>query len=158
MASWSEVFTEVHASVALRYVVGVSIEGKRLALGELTQPSLAALAPAGMIHGRIHVGVKTVLRRIGNIPGGRRLFLHELDLDDGLDAFEAVLPGHDEPDRRPVLIGQRLAIHAEAEQRQRMHGLVHAQSFDVGKRDTGLTGAEHYLSVVDGLEGHALRG
>src|SRR5260370_6570624 len=147
MASWSEVLTQVHASVELRYLVGVSIEGKRLALGELAQPSLAPLAPAGMIHGRIHVGVKPILRRIGNIPGGRRLFLHELDLDDGLDAFEAVLPGHDEPDWRPVLIGQRLAIHAEAEHRQRMHGFVHAQAFDVGNGDTGSTRAMPYIYV-----------
>ena len=42
--------------------------------------------------------------------------LHQADGDDALDALEAVLPGHHQPDRRPVLGGQGLAVEPHREE------------------------------------------
>ena len=72
------------------------------------------------------------------------LLLDELDLDDRLDALEAVLPRHDEADRRAVLVHQRLAIETDGEDGQRMHRLVHAQSLDIGPPKGLVSLARHF--------------
>jgi hypothetical protein len=41
----------------------------------------------------------------------------------------------------PSWLRQRLAVHADAEQRQRVHGLIEAQALDIGERDAGQLGA-----------------
>ena len=104
---------------------------QRLALEELANPPLARLAPARMVDFGIHVRVEAVFLRRRLVPGRRRLLLREPDLHDRLDALEAVLPRHHEPQRRAVLVRQRLAVQADRENRQRVHGLVHPQAFDV---------------------------
>jgi hypothetical protein len=55
-----------------------------------------------------------------------------VEADDGFAGFEAVLPGDDDADGSAVLIGQDLAVAAEGEQGERVHGLVHAEAFAVG--------------------------
>jgi sulfoxide reductase catalytic subunit YedY len=64
---------------------------------------------------RVHVGVEPVLGRALQVPCGRRLLGDEADLDDRLDPLEAVLPGHDDPHRGPVLHGQLPAVEAGGE-------------------------------------------
>jgi hypothetical protein len=54
------------------------------------------------------------------------LFLDEADLDDGFNAFEAVFPRYDQPDRRSVLRRQRFAVEPHGQDRQRVHRFVQA--------------------------------
>ena len=84
-----------------------------------------------MIHRRIDVGIKTVFLLGGFVPGGWRFFVGKTDFDDTFAAFEAVLPGHHQAHWRAVLIRHHFTIHAKGQQRQRMHGFVQAQRFDV---------------------------
>ena len=71
--------------------------------------------------------------------------------DDGLAVLEAVLPGHDDADGSAVLVGQGVAVAAEGEQGERVHGLVHAQALGVGPVEAaGEVG--HLLSVQVGDE------
>ena len=58
--------------------------------------ALAGLGPARVRYFRGDVGPEVVFGR-GVAPEGGRLLFQELDLHDGLDAFEAVLPRHDQP-------------------------------------------------------------
>ena len=67
-------------------------------------------------------------------------------------AFALLKPyfhGNDQADRRAVLIGKILAVHAEAKQGQRMHGFVHAQAFDVGPLEDVPALARHLRRVQD---------
>src|SRR3712207_8675500 len=51
-----------------------------------------------------------------------------------LDALEAVLPGHDETDRRAVLVGKRLAVQPGGHEGERVHRLVEAEPLDIRPR------------------------
>src|SRR5256885_13259080 len=57
--------------------------------------------------------------------------LFRSDLHDRLDALEAVLPGHDEAQRRAVLVGQDPAVEPDHHEGERVHRLVDPQSLDV---------------------------
>ena len=109
-----------------------------------------------MIHVGIHVGIKAVLAGGIDIPGGGRHTFDETDFDDGLDALETVFPGNDEAHGSAVLIGKRLAVHADAEKRQRVHGFIETQPFDVGKFDAGVGGQRHLARIIVGLESDEL--
>src|SRR5687767_11834645 len=147
--SWeSEPAREVHAAIEPRHLVRVAIElERRLATEEVgrSDPALALLAPAGMIDFRVHVREKAVLVWRGQRPGRLRHPLDETDADDGLDALESVLPGHDEAERRPILVRQQLAVEADGEYRERMNRLVDAQAFDVGPVQNRVALSRHLL-------------
>src|SRR5450755_4813364 len=125
----SVVFAQIHARVEAGHLIAIAIEHEGLALAKLAQAAFGGLTPAGMVDGGVHVRIESILARVGEIPGGGRLLLDKLNLHDGLDAFETVLPGDHQADGRAILIGQSLPVHAETEQRERVHGLVDAQPF-----------------------------
>src|SRR6187551_847143 len=82
-AGGSEVFPEVHSGVEALNLVGIAVEHLGLAVGDETgQPLLASLAPARMVHGRVHVGVEPVLVAGHRLPGVDRLLLDEAHPDD----------------------------------------------------------------------------
>ena len=57
--------------------------------------------------------------------------------------LEPVLPGHDQSDRRTVLVHQRLAVHADRQNRQRMLRLVHPKPFHIRPLEHGRRLARH---------------
>ena len=104
-----------------------------------------------MVDVGVDVGVEAVLVAADLVPGGLGLLVEEVEADDGLSGFEAVLPGHDDADGRAVLIGQDLAVAAKGEQGEGVHGLVHAEPFAVGPVVAG-GAVGHLLLVVEGEE------
>ncbi len=122
--------------VEARHLLAVAVERQRRpALGQqsaLADAPFGRLAPARMIDLRVDVGIEAVLAGVLLLPGDRRLLVGEADAHDRLDALEAVLPRHHQPDRRAVLVGQRLAVEADGQDGERMHGLVEPQALDVG--------------------------
>ena len=90
------------------------------------------LGPAGVVVVGIDVGVEAVLHAVGLVPGGAGLLVGEVEADDGFCGFEAVLPGDDDADGSAVLVGEGLAVAAEGEEGEGVHGLVHAEAFLVG--------------------------
>src|ERR1700676_2674625 len=127
----SEIFLQIHAGVQTGDLVSVSVKHEGRTLEEFAQPALFRLTPAGMVHVRIHVGIETVFPRCGDIPGVQRLLFSETYAHDSLRTLESVFPRHDETDRRSILFGKILAIHAKTKQRKRMHGFVHAQPLNI---------------------------
>src|SRR5690606_34407688 len=115
------------------------------------------LAPARMVNVRVDVAVEAVLARLQPIPGGRRHALGEADGDDRLDALEAVLPRHHQPQRRAVLLRQRLAVQTGGQDCERMHRLVDAQALAVGPVDRAEAYARHLHRVGQAGEGDVLR-
>src|SRR5262245_14597052 len=88
-----DVLAEVQVAVEAGDLLGVAVEGQGLAAGEIADPTFGGLTPAGVIDVWVHVGVEAVLARGLHRPGGLGLLGGEADLDDRLDALEAVLPG-----------------------------------------------------------------
>src|SRR5262244_97193 len=88
----SIVLLQVHPGVKAGYLLAVAVEHERVALEKVAQAALLGLGPARVIDLGIDVGVKAVFNRVGQVPRRGGHFLDELDFDDGLDAFEAVLP------------------------------------------------------------------
>src|SRR5215472_2462445 len=58
----SKILPQIHARIKRRDLV-IPIEHQGGALQKLAQPALRLLAPAGMIHVRVYVGIKPVLVR-----------------------------------------------------------------------------------------------
>ena len=150
----SIILLQVHSAVEACDLVAVAVEhlgGDVVGEGGAVDAALAGLGPAGVVDGGIDVGVEAVLARSLIIPGGVGLLVDELDVDDGLGVFEAVLPGHDDADGGAVLVGEDVAVAAKGEEGERVHGLVHAQAFGVGPVvAAGSFG--HLLAVVEGEE------
>src|SRR5258706_10591505 len=88
----SEVPLEVHARVEARHLVTVAVEHQRLATEELADAALGRLAPARVVHRRVHVRIEAILVGRLVLPGVHRLLLDEADLRDRLDVLESVLP------------------------------------------------------------------
>src|SRR5689334_13504339 len=109
-ASPSEVFAQVHTRVQVGNLFGVAVEWQGLAAAQLTDSAFGCLAPAWMVHLWIDVGIEPVLTRVGDLPGISRLLGGEVDLDDGLHAFEAVLPWHDQAQWCAILVRQHPAV------------------------------------------------
>jgi len=84
-----------------------------------------------VIHLGVHVGVKTVFLGSRLVPSCRRLLVGKANLDEALGALEPIFPRYDDAHRRAVLLRQHFAVHAKSEQRQRVHGFVQPQAFDV---------------------------
>src|SRR5450432_2574024 len=114
-----EVLLQVHAIVEAGHLVAIAIEHERrpaLLEDRLTDAALAGLRPAGMVHRRVHIGVKAILVGGKVVPGRARGLVQKLHLHDGLGRLEAVLPGNDHPHRRTVLVRECFAIEAEGQQ------------------------------------------
>src|SRR5256885_6751510 len=99
---------EVHARVELAHLGFVAIEQLRLALlGEqavFANAPLRGLAPARVRHVGVHIGIKAILVARRLVPGRARLLVGQADGDDALGALEAVLPRHDQPHGRAILV------------------------------------------------------
>ncbi len=130
----------------------VAVEHQRRAPARFADALLGGLAPARMIHVRIHVGVKAVFIRRILAPRRARLVGHQLDFDDGFDALETVFPRHDQPDGRAILRRQCAAINPAGQNRQRMHRLVHPQTLDVRPVQHVAALAGHPLGIEQRLE------
>src|SRR5215510_3170544 len=126
---------EVEPGVEACHLLAVTIEHQRWPplheQSAFANAAFGGLAPTRVVDGGIDVGIKAVLARILHVPGAGWLLLGEADSNDRLDALEAILPRHDQPDRRAILVGQRFPVEADGENGERMHGLVEAQAVDV---------------------------
>ncbi len=105
-----------------------------------------------MVDVGIHIRIEPVFVGIGLLPAVQGLALGEADADDRLGAFESVLPWKYDAERGAVLIRELLAVHAETEQGERMHGLVHAETFDVRPLQHAGALARHLFGIVQGGE------
>ena len=135
---------------------------RRNAIGEqlarrARDAAFGLLAPARMVDGRIDVGEEPVFLRLQRVPGGFRHLLDELDAHDRLDALEPVLPRHDQPQRRAVLLRQRLAVEPGGEEGEGMHRFVDAQAFAIRPFEDARTDAGHLRRIAEGDEGDVLR-
>src|SRR6188472_1541699 len=88
----SVVLLQIQTGIEALDLFGVAVEHQSLALEELADSTLARLAPAGMVHVRVHVRIEPVLLRRRQLPAVHRLSFGEPDLHDRLGALEAVLP------------------------------------------------------------------
>ena len=126
---------EVHAGVHAGYLVAVAVEhqgGDGAGEEAGVDAALVGLGPAGVVVVGIDVGVEAVLLAVGLVPGGCGLLVGEVEADDGFRRFEAVLPGNDDANGSAVLVGKGLAVAAEGEEGEGVHGLVHAETLFVG--------------------------
>ena len=103
-----------------------------------------------MVDSGVYVGVETVLVGVDLVPSGFGLLVGEVEFDDGLAVLESVLPRHDNTDGRAVLVGQSLAVAAEGQQGEGVHGLVEAEAFGVGP--VVAAGERHLFAVCKGDE------
>ena len=110
-----------------------------------------------MIDVGVDVAEKAVFLRRGFVPRGARFFFGEADLHDAFAAFEAVFPRRHQAQRRAVLIGQHLAIHAKGQHRERVHGFIEAQGFDIREIKRAIAQTIHLLGVGQGDEFHVFR-
>src|ERR1035437_1420328 len=101
----SVVLAQIHPGIKAGDLIAVAVKHERLALEKFAQAAFAGLAPTGMVDRGIHIRIETVLARAGEIPSGGRLLLDELDLHDGLDAFEPVFQGTTRRTGAPSRVG-----------------------------------------------------
>src|SRR5271157_6255414 len=94
----SEILLQVHSAVQRRHLVAVAVEHQRGTLEELADAALLRLAPARMVHIRVHVRVEPVFVRCCLRPGRDRLLIHQPDLYDRFDSLKAVLPRRNQAD------------------------------------------------------------
>ena len=78
----------------------------------------ALLAPARMIDVRVHIREKSIFVRRHFVPKRLRLFGDKLNFHQRFRAFESVLPRHNQPDRRAILIAQRLTVKTGGDKRE----------------------------------------
>ncbi|ABA48737.1 hypothetical protein BURPS1710b_3740 [Burkholderia pseudomallei 1710b] len=159
--SYSEVFLQIHPAIHRRDPIAIAVEHQRLALRReeavLADAPLGRLAPARMVDVRVDVRIEAVFVRRIRVPARRRLPVDEADLHDRFRALEAVLPRHDHPHGRAVLIGQHLPVDAYREQRQRIHRLVHPQAFRIRPVEDRRGQPRHLRRVRERDELHVLR-
>ncbi len=84
------------------------------------------------------------------------MLIDERDFHDRLDALESVLPRHNQADRRTVLVGQFVAIKSDGKNRERVHGFVQPQAFDVGPIEYAISLTGHLTEIKFGGEFHVL--
>src|SRR5262249_51250689 len=131
----SVVLFQIHSAIHAGDLVGVAVEEQRLLAWRKyarSDHALRCLAPSWMIDRWIHIGVKAIFIRCHRVPCGLGHVIDETQLHDRLATLEAILPGNVNAHGRAVLIRQYISVETEDEQRQRMHGFVHAKSFTIG--------------------------
>ena len=110
-----------------------------------------------MVYFGIHIGVEAILARLRHVPAGQRLLLGEANGDNALDALESVLPRYDEPQRRPVLVRQYLAVETHCQDRQGVRCFLYGQAFAVGPVERTPAQPRHLPGVIQRFEGDVLR-
>src|SRR3982750_2496459 len=106
----SKEFLQIHPIVESRYFVPVAVEQKCLSRFVFTDPAFARLRPSRMIDRRVHVRKEPIFVWGRKVPGRRGFTFRQRYLSDGFDAFEPVLPWHDQPDGGTVLVRNRFAV------------------------------------------------
>src|SRR6059036_1803021 len=99
-----EILSQIHSGIHRRNLIGVSVEGQCLSFEKFTKAPFGSLAPSRMVHGWVDVRVEPIFVWSLLHPRCYRLLVNETHLSDRLDTFEAVLPWHNQPNRRAVLI------------------------------------------------------
>src|SRR5690348_12859918 len=84
-----EILFQIHPAIQAGDLIAIAIEHEGWTLGEFPQPALSGLAPARMIHIRIHVGIKAVFSRSRQTPAVDRLLVGEMNAHDCFRALEA---------------------------------------------------------------------
>src|SRR5213076_1876693 len=122
-----------------------------LAAGEEapTDYALIFLTPTGMVFIGVHVRIEAILVGRGLVPCGCRLVVDKTHLDNRFDALDAIFPRDHDAHGRTILVGQRLTIKTEAKQSQRMHCLIHAQTFGIWPVEHGGPLPRHRSPVLD---------
>ena len=110
-----------------------------------------------MRNARIHIRPETVFLGGELFPEADRALVGEGEADNRLDRLEAVFPRGDQPDRRAVLVRQRLAIDAGGEEGQLVLRLFDGQPLDIGPRVPGLFLARRHLGVEEGFHAQIFR-
>ena len=88
-------FLQVHTFVHTRDVFAVAVEGQSLSAQEFADAPFGGLRPARVVDFGIYIRIEAVFLGLHLVPRSRWFFLDEAYFNDRLDAFEAVLPGHD---------------------------------------------------------------
>src|SRR6266404_3217244 len=122
-----------------------------------TDALFGGLAPAWMVHVRVHIGKETIFMWRILVPSGAGLQRQKLDFHERLDALETVLPGNDQADGRAILWRQCAAIQSAGQQCQRVHRFIHSQALYIGPYKYVAALPRHALGVEQGLEGDILR-
>src|SRR5262249_12415649 len=132
-----EILFQVHSCIEVGHLVCIAIKQQSWTLREFPNAAFTRLTPPWVWHIWMHIGIEAILLRSCGHPGGHRLFLNKADFDNGFDALKAVFPWYDQPQWRPVLVRQHLAIQSHSENREGMHDLIHPQAFDIGPGEHG---------------------
>src|ERR1700730_3096139 len=83
----SVILLQVHSGVHASDLIAVAVEHESVAAEDFAEAAFLSLAPARMVDGGIHVGIKAVFVRSRERPCGRRLAFHKFNFDDRLDAL-----------------------------------------------------------------------
>ncbi len=75
-----------------------------------------------------------------------------MDADDRFRALEAVLPRHDDANRRAILVWQHLAVEADGDERQRVHGLLDREALAIRPLEDRVFDARHLVPVGERQE------
>src|SRR5215470_8139758 len=126
----SEILSQIHSGIHCCNLIGISVERQRLSSKKLTETPFRSLAPSGVIYTWVDVREEPIFIRRVLHPRCFRLFVDETNLSDRLDAFEAILPWNDQPQRCTILIWKRpFAVKPNGQDRQRIHCFIQTQSF-----------------------------
>src|SRR5579885_29522 len=147
----------VQALVDAGNELAVAVEQQRFAPLAGADDLFGRLAPARLRHRRIDVGPEAVFGGLQHFPHALRPLLDEGELDDRLDRLEAVFPRHRQPQRRAVLLGERMAVGAGGDEGEIVGRLRHGQALDIGPREPGLALARRDLRVLEGLHAQVFR-
>ena len=98
------VFLQIHTLIQGGNLIGITVEHQRFLFEEVSDSTLSCLTPARMGNVWVDVGIEPIFTRDHDVPRGWRLFLGKRHADNGFDAFESILPGHHQAQRRAVLV------------------------------------------------------
>ncbi len=109
-----------------------------------------------MRHLGVHVGPEAIFVVGQLLPERDRTLFRELDADDRLDALEAVLPRRREPERRAILLVDRLAVEAGGDEGKVVRRLVDRQPLGVGPGIKEILLARHDRGLAERLHDDVL--
>ena len=91
-----------------------------------------------MIDLGIDIGKEAVFPWDERIPEGPWLLADKLNAHKRFEALKTVLPGHDQADRRPVLVGHFVTINSRGYKSEFVCRFFNRQSFNIGPGPLGI--------------------